>query len=166
MKTQARVNERIIATRVRLILPDGENRGEVPKFTALNLAREMGLDLVEVSPGPIPVCKIVDYGKMLYEKSKAERHQAHTPSTKEMQISYNIGEHDLEIKKKKVTEFLKGGHKVIFTMKVKGRERYVARGIAKEKFQTIVQSLVPTTKPSDIAENGSGYVVVFHPNRT
>lgn len=158
-----RINERIPAHRVRLILPNGENKGEMLKSAAIELARQYGLDLVEMAPGTVPVCKIIDYGKLMYDRSKAERHQQHQPSLKEMRIGYNIGDHDLEIKKRKIQEFLAGGHKVLFSMQVRGREKFVARGAAKEKFVSIVQSLVPTAKPSDIQDNGGGYSITLHP---
>ncbi len=165
MNKTARINERISAHRVRLILADGENKGEMLKFAALALAKEQGLDLVEVSPGPIPVCRIADFGKMQYEKSKTQRHQAHAPCLKEMRFNYNCGEHDLEIKKRKIKEFLDDGHKVSVALILKGREKYAFRQPAKEKFIKVVTDLVPTIKPSDIKDSGNGYSVLLDPSK-
>jgi translation initiation factor IF-3 len=75
----ARINERIGAHRVVLIDKDGTNKGEILKFAALEMARKDGLDLVEVSIAPVPVCKIMDFGKVQYEKQKSEKHQSSRP---------------------------------------------------------------------------------------
>lgn len=163
MKTQ-RVNERISAYRVVLILSDGQNKGEMLKSAALDMARRDGLDLVEVSPGPVPVCKIIDFGKMLYERSKKEKKQ-HTPVVKEIRMKYATGDHDLDIKKKKITEFLEDGHKVLVFMKLSGRERYVGQGsTAKEKFISLVKQFSPTLKMSDIQESEKGLSCMLHPS--
>lgn len=160
---RAKINERITAGRVILINEEGVNQGEMPKYMAVNLAKEAGLDLVEVSPGIIPTCKLLDYGKLQYQKSKAEKHQKHAPTLKEVRISYTIGEHDLEIKKKKIKEFLDGGHKVLFAMQVKGREKYVAGQAAKEKFISVVKDISPNAKLFDISTNDKGWNIVLHP---
>ena len=160
-----RTNERISAYRIKLILSDGENKGEMLKSAALDMAKREGLDLVEVSTGTIPVCKIMDYGKMLYDQSKAERHQAKAPVTKEIKVRYNIGDHDLQVKNKKIEELLADGHKVIFTMEVKGREKYLAGNAAKEKFNTIVKDFFSAYKTSDILDSGGSYKVTVHPNK-
>ena len=66
MNKTVRINNRITAYRVRLITADGENKGEMLTQAALCLAREQGLDLVEVASGPLPVCRIADFGKIQY----------------------------------------------------------------------------------------------------
>jgi translation initiation factor IF-3 len=158
-----RLNERIIATNVRLILSDGTNQGQVTKAVALTMARNEGLDLIEVSDGIVPTCKIGDYGKMQYEKKKAEKHKNHAPDLKEIRINYGTDAHDIEIKRKKIDEFLVKGHKVIFAMIVKGRERYVTGNAAREKFNTMVREYFPTAKPNDIQENGKGFNITLFP---
>ena len=162
---KSRINERISAYRVKLILSNGENQGEMLKSAALAMAKTEGLDLVEVSPGAIPVCKIMDYGKVMYTQSKAERHQKHAPTTKEIKIKYNIGEHDLDIKRKKVEELLAGGHKVIFVMEVRGREKYIVGNAAREKFNSIVKEYFGSYKTSDSQDGGSSYRVTVLPNK-
>lgn len=158
------VNERIRAHRIKLILSDGENKGEMLKTAALDLAKREGLDLVEVSGGTIPVCKILDYGKMLYDQNKAERHQKHAPSAKEIKVNYNTGDHDLEIKRKKCNELLEAGHKITFVMQLKGREKFVTGNAAKEKFKTLVSEYFATFKVSDIQDGGNSYRVVVQPS--
>lgn len=160
-----RVNERITNYRVILILPDGTNKGEMLRAAALEMARSQGLDLVEVSPGPIPTCRAMDYGKMLYEKKKREKGHQHAPDLKEMKLKFNIGEHDLAIKTKKIKEFLEGGHKVAITMRLSGRERYVGQGtVAREKFLAIVKELNPAVNPKDVKESGSGFTYLLSPS--
>jgi translation initiation factor IF-3 len=163
-KTNARVNERIASTRVILINSRGENKGEMSKFDAIGLARQEGFDLVEVSPGKVPVCRIMDYGKHLYNKSKSEKHQKHAPELKEVRFSYMIGDHDIEIKKRKVREFLQAGHKVLVVLVVKGRQKYVAGGSsAKDKFISIVNDFAPSFKANDIKGSDKGYNVILNP---
>jgi translation initiation factor IF-3 len=160
---QAKVNERITAHRVILISSDGRNLGEMLRTSALDIAKKDGFDLVEVSSGTIPTCKIVDYGKMLYEKSKQERHQHHAPVLKEIRFTYNTDPHDIDIKKRKITEFLSKGHSVLVAMKVRGRERYVNRGAAKERFTSLVKEFSPALRPGDISENEEGYSMTLRP---
>lgn len=132
------------------------------KSAALEIAKTEGLDLVEVSPGSIPVCKIMNYGKFQYDKSKQQKKQ-HSPGTKEIRIKYNTGESDLQRQVSKVREFLEDGHSVLFVMQVRGRERFVSHGLAKEKFISIVKELNSCIKPSDIQENERGYTTTLHP---
>lgn len=161
---QFRINERIVAQQVMLILSDGKAFGKTSKAIALNMARQEGLDLVEVSNGNPPTCKIADFGKMQYDLRKSEKHKNHAPATKEIRIKYKTEAHDLEIKKKKIEEFLSKGHRVIFSMEVIGRERYVAGHAAKEKFEQMVREYFPNTKRNDIQENGKGYTVTLSPS--
>jgi translation initiation factor IF-3 len=89
-------------------------------------AREAGLDLVEVSPqSEPPVCRIMDYGKWLYEQKRKEKQAAkkqHAMTLKEIRLRPEIDEHDKNIKVNHAKEFLEKGHKVQFTMMFKGRE--------------------------------------------
>lgn len=96
--------------------------------TALSQAREVGLDLVEVSPtAEPPVCRIMDYGKHLYEQKRKfkegrKKSHQHAGSLKEIRLRPETDTHDLEIKLKKAHEFLEKGHKVQFTMFFRGRQ--------------------------------------------
>lgn len=159
------INERIRAYRVKLILSDGENKGEMLKAAALDLAKRDGLDLVEVSGGAVPVCKIMDYGKMLYEQSKSEKGQKHAPSIKEIKFKYMTGDHDLQIKRRKAEELLADGHKVIFVMEVRGREKYIVGNAAKEKFKTLVDEFFSSYKLSDTQDGGNSYRVTVLPTK-
>src|SRR5512144_2002717 len=101
-----RINERIRAREIRVIDAEGQQLGIMPPFEALKKAREQNLDLVEISPtAQPPVCRIMDYGKFLYEQEKKERaakkHQK-VITVKEVKFRINVDEHDYEFKKNHV----------------------------------------------------------------
>ena len=120
-----RVNEGIRAREVRLVGEEGM-LGIKPMREALTMARERGLDLVEVSPNADPpVCRMMDYGKFLYEKSKRERKARKAQKTvevKEIRLRPKTGEHDVEFKVRDAERFLKQGHKVKVRVRFRGRE--------------------------------------------
>ncbi|MBI3535360.1 MAG: translation initiation factor IF-3 [Deltaproteobacteria bacterium] len=132
-KDEHRINERIRVPQVRLIDEKGHQVGVVQTYQALQMARERGLDLMEVAPeARPPVCKICDYGKFKYEKKKKEQ-QARKKQTvikvKEIQLRPQIEDHDLEYKFKSVKQFLVDGDKAKIIIMFKGREvAYVDQG--------------------------------------
>ena len=121
----ARVNERIRIREVRLIDEEGQQLGIVPTAQALAIARERGLDLVEVAPNAVPpVCRIMDYGKARYEQSRRERESrrhSRAITVKEIRIEPRIDEHDLDTKGKRAKTFLEDGDKVKLTVMFRGR---------------------------------------------
>jgi len=107
---------------VRLIAADGEQLGIVQIQKAKDIAKESGLDLVEVAPNSKPpVCRIMDYGKYRYQQSKKHSHRK-TIDVKEVKVRPSISEHDLELKVKNILRFLDGGNKAKVTMFFRGRE--------------------------------------------
>lgn len=109
-----------------MISKDGKPLGKVSLDQALFLAYDKGLDLIELN-GSItpPVCKLMDYGKFLYEKSKQVQKQKakqKTTEIKEIKLGINIGEHDLEVKENRAKEFFQNGHKVKLFIILKGRQ--------------------------------------------
>lgn len=121
---QARVNEQIRISPVRLIGADGTQLGVQPTNDALSKAREDGLDLVEVAPNARPpVCRIMDYGKYKYEKGKkSHKSKGHQVRTKEIRLRPKTGQHDIDFKVKKALGFLKHKDKVQVTVIFRGRE--------------------------------------------
>lgn len=123
---QTRVNERIRIREVRLIDDEGNQVGIVPTFEALQMARDKGLDLVEVAPNAMPpVCRLMDYGKFRYEQSRKDRESRknqHVVELKEVRIRPKIDDHDLETKGRQAAKFLDGGDKVKVTVVFRGRE--------------------------------------------
>ncbi len=123
---ELRANERIRVREVRLIDDEGGQRGIVPTVEALNLARERGLDLVEVAPNSNPpVCKLLDYGKYKFEQEKKQRESRKKQKQlklKEVRMQPKIEHHDLEFKTKNIRKFLDEGQKVKVTIRFRGRE--------------------------------------------
>ena len=121
-----RINERIRLSPVRLIDDDGEQIGVLPVDEALALAREKGLDLVEVAANSRPiVCKIMDYGRFRYEQEKKAREakkQQHQVDLKEVKFRPNINIHDFETKTRRAREFLDQGKHVKVTIMFRMRE--------------------------------------------
>lgn len=131
-KSKVRINDAINAFNVRLIL-DGRNMGVVPKRDALNLARERGLDLVEMSSnGDVPVCQIIDYGKFCYEqKKKKKANKQKIVDWKGIRFTPGIDKHDIETKVKQLKSFLQQGKPV--RLMVKFRKRQLAHTSEGEK---------------------------------
>ena len=121
-----RINEQIRATELRVIGESGEQLGILSRADALKAAEEAGLDLVEISPNADPpVAKIVDWGKFQYQKMKEaqkNRRSNKASELKQMRFGLKIGQGDLDIKLRKVREFLKEGHKVRIQIFYRGRE--------------------------------------------
>jgi len=118
-----RVNQRIRVPEVRVVDDTGENLGVIPTERAMEIAREKGLDLVEVAPqAKPPVCKIVDYGKFHYQQEKREKKGKRRSKLKEVKFTIKIGEHDFQTKLKRAREFLGKGDMVRVSIFFRGRE--------------------------------------------
>ena len=120
------MNRSIRFREIRVIDEDGEQLGVLTPSEAISIAQERGLDLVEVAPmARPPVCRIMDYGKYMYQQSKkaqeAKKHQK-TINVKEVKFRPKIDEHDYEFKKKHVIRFLQDENKVKATIMFRGRE--------------------------------------------
>ncbi len=109
-----------------MIGPDGDQLGILTRSEALKIAEEAGVDLVEISPNADPpVVKVIDWGKYQYQKMKEQqksRKNAKTAELKQMRLGLKIGANDLEIKLRKIREFLAEGHKVKILVVFRGRE--------------------------------------------
>jgi translation initiation factor IF-3 len=125
-KSFIRINEKIRAREIRVIDENGEQLGILAPFEALKLAKERGLDLVEVSANAVPpVCRIQDYGRFLYEKEKSERaakKKQKVITVKEVKFSVTVDEHDYQTKKNKAVKFLADGDKVKASLRFRGRQ--------------------------------------------
>ena len=152
-----RVNERIRIREVRLIDDAGQQLGVMPTEKALELAREKGLDLVEVAPDSRPpVCKILDYSKFKYEEKKRKRESAkkqHKVITKEVRLRPKTGEHDYQVKIKHARRFLSKGYKVQVNVLFRGRER-AHTDIARGHLDRMAEDLV------DVVDSFDGGAVV------
>ena len=124
---EPRMNERIRAREIRVIGDDGEQFGILSVNEAIALAAEKNLDLVEISPNATPpVCKIMDYGKYKYEKTKKDKENKKKQKNvvvKELRITPHIDEHDKETKISQTKKFIEKEHKVKVSLRLTGRER-------------------------------------------
>lgn len=120
------INEQIRDKEVRLIGTDGEQLGIMSAKEAMKLAMEADLDLVKIAPGAQPpVCKIIDYGKYRYELTRREKEakkKQRTIEIKEVRLSPNIDENDLNTKASAARKFITKGNKVKVTLRFRGRE--------------------------------------------
>ena len=126
VKSGPKFDDLIQAEKVRVIDENGENLGVMYTREAIEQANELGLNLVEVSPGADPpVCKFLDVGKYRYEaqkKANAARKTQKTQQIKEIKMRPNIDDHDYDVKMRSVTKFLEEGDKVKMTLRFRGRE--------------------------------------------
>ena len=120
------INDEIREKELRVIGSDGEQLGVISSAEAKRLAEEKDLDLVMISPNAAPpVCKIMDFGKFVYEQSKKEKEakkKQKVLEVKEIRVTPNIEEHDFGFKSKNARKFLQDGNKVKITVRFRGRE--------------------------------------------
>jgi len=121
-----RTNERIFAKQLRVLDSEGKQIGVLSKEDALQKARELLLDLVEVAPtANPPVAKIIDYKKFLYQQEKKKREEkkkAKTSETKEVRLGPFMDDHDLDVMTRRAREFISDGNKVRLVVKFQGRQ--------------------------------------------
>ena len=126
------MNNKIFAKSVQVISNDGQNLGIMPTSQALQMAMDLGLDLVEINANnATPITKIMDYGKFKYEQKKRAseaRKNQKTIEMKEVWVKPFIEENDLNIKMKKIFEFLDSGNKVKIAVMTRGSKKVLARG--------------------------------------
>mgnify|MGYP000294836441 CR=1 FL=1 len=141
-----RINGKIRAREVRVIGDDNKQLGVFPLGDALRMARERGVDLVEISPNANPpVCRLVDYGKFRYEQEKREKEQRkhqHANKMKEVQLSATIDPHDFKVKLRHAIDFLCDDMKVKVTLRFRGREM-AHQEIGMQQVEKFVQDLRP-----------------------
>ena len=132
---EPRMNERIRAREIRVIGDDGEQFGILSVNEAIALAAEKNLDLVEISPDATPpVCKIMDYGKYKYEKTKKDKENKKKQKNvviKELRIKPHIDEHDKETKISQIEKFIAKEYKVKVSLRLSGREKMHAESAIK-----------------------------------
>jgi translation initiation factor IF-3 len=117
------MNEQIRISPIRLIGAEGEQHGIVPTSQALEMARESGMDLVEVAAQERPpVCKIMDYGKFKYAQSKKTHQKTHQQKLKEIRVRPKTGDHDIDTKVQQARKFLEHNDKVQVNVLFRGRE--------------------------------------------
>jgi translation initiation factor IF-3 len=118
------INENIRARTIILITDEGENIGKCSIDEARKIAANKNLDVVQMNNEEIPTCKVMNYGKYLFEKSKKSKDakKSFKHDEKEIRLRTSIAQNDLQIKAKKTNEFIKEGRKVLVSFVIKGRE--------------------------------------------
>lgn len=162
---QPRVNEMIRIPQIRVISAEGEQLGIMSTHEALNIARNGGLDLVEVaSDAKPPVCRIIDYSKFKYQQKKKQAKQhVHQSKLKELRLRPKTGGHDLQVKINKAKEFLGDKDKVLISVMFKGRElAHIEEG--EKMMEHIITELEPLGKlESSPKQQGKRITCTFTP---
>jgi translation initiation factor IF-3 len=148
-----RINEYIYASEVRVLGENGENLGIMPTSEALQKAKDAGLDLIETSGNAKPpIVKITDYGKFQYDLKKKQKEikaKSHTTETKNIQIKIGTGEHDLELKARNISKWLKEGHRVKLDLFLRGRAKYMKLDFLKERMERVLHLITEEYKIAD-----------------
>jgi translation initiation factor IF-3 len=165
-----RINKEIRAAELRVIGSQGENLGLLSFADALQAAKDVELDLIEISPNAVPpVAKIMDYGKFQYEQKKkdsAARAKSKSSETKEVQIKVGTGENDMRLKAKKAAEWLAEGHRVRMELFLKGRYKGMEEAFLKtrlEKFMLLIPYPYRIAEPITRAPKGFAAIIEKDP---
>jgi len=168
-ETGPRINDRIRAPEIRLIGAEGENVGVVTPARAIEMAEEVGLDLVEISPNATPpVCKIMDFGKYKYETQKKEaeaRKKQKIIEIKEVKFRPNTDTHDYEVKMRSVFKFLENGDKVKVTLRFRGREM-AHQDLGRNLLERVSEDIVEVGKVDNMPKmEGRQMVMMLSPSK-
>lgn len=164
---ETQINSAIRDPEIRVIGPNGDQLGIMSSREAQEIADKEGLDLVKISPSAIPpVCRIMDYGKYLFDKTKREKEQRKNQKIvelKEVQLSMTIEQHDVDIKAKNAVKFLNNGDKVKVSIRMSGRQQaYFERGIETEnRFAESLSEIAVIEKPAKV--EGRNIIMILAP---
>ena len=164
---ETQINSAIRDPEVRVIGANGDQLGIMSAKEANEIADREGLDLVKISPSAVPpVCRIMDYGKYLFDKTKREKEQRKNQKIvelKEVQLSMTIEQHDIDIKAKNAVKFLNNGDKVKVSIRMSGRQQaYFERGIETEnKFAQSLEEIAVIEKPAKV--EGRNIIMILAP---
>ncbi|GFZ86958.1 translation initiation factor IF-3 [Rickettsiales bacterium] len=161
------INHKIKAKQVRFIDADGKMVGVVPLSDALDAARELGLDLVEINPNSDPpVCKVIDYSKYKYtqnKKTQESKKKQRQTRLKEIKLRPNIGVHDYNIKLKSAHSFIQAGDRVKVSVRFRGREM-LHQDIGRALLKRLEDDLSDIAKPEAAAkQEGKQLILVLIP---
>jgi len=162
------INNFIRSKEVRVISDTGEQLGIMNIFDAIDLAKSKNLDLIQVTEKvEPPVCRIGNYGKYIYSLQKKERKtKTKTKSElKEIQLSFGISQHDIEIKANRAKEFLENGDKVKVNLVLRGREKAMAMAeFAKAKIIVFIETLdklIPIKTERELKKEPRGFTMII-----
>ena len=159
------INNFIRSKEVRVISETGEQLGVMNIFTAIDLAKSKGLDLIQVTEKvEPPVCRIANYGKYLYSQSKKEKKMKKPVGgeLKEIRLTFKISPHDMEIRANQAKKFLEGGDKIKINMSLRGREKAMG-GFATEKVKLFLEKLnllIPIKTERELKREPRGFTMI------
>lgn len=161
-----KINHQIQAPELRVILEDGSNLGVLPLSEAIKKASELGFDLIEISPSATPpVAKIMDFGKYQYtenKKQKVAKSKAHSVEIKSIQLTIGTGDHDLELKAKKASEWLVEGNRIKIDLFLRGRAKYMDQNFLKARLERILHFITENYKIADsVKKSPKGLSVII-----
>lgn len=143
MIEKVQINNQIKAPELRVLMENGDNLGVLSLKDALDKTREVGLDLILISPkANPPVAKIMDYGKFQYaenKKLKVTKTKAHTVEVKNIQVKIGTGDNDLALKARKASEWLAEGHRIKVDLFLPGRTKYMDLNFLKERMDRVLK---------------------------
>lgn len=165
MAIRVKINHQIKAPELRVITAEGENLGVITLGKALEEAQARGLDLIEISPSAVPpIGKIMDYGKYQYDekkKVKSARSRTVTTEVKTVQVKIGTGEHDLNLKAKRVSEWLSEGNRVKIDLFLVGRSKYMDFNFLKERLERILKLITVEYKIAQEAVKGPKGLTIY-----
>lgn len=161
-----RINEAIRSPQLRVVGENGDNYGVISTKEALEKARELGVDLIEISPNAQPpVAKLMDFGKYQYsenKKQKAQKARVQTVETKSLQVKVATGENDLMLKAKKASEWLAEGHRIKLDLFLSGRSKYMDQKFLRERLDRILVLIsTPYKVADDVKKSPKGLTMVL-----
>lgn len=166
MAEKIRINRQIRARELRVIDSEGKNIGVLSLDDAIKFAEEKNLDVIEISPNANPpIAKIMDFGKYQYEQNKKQKKMkagSHQTGLKSIQVKVGTGEHDLEIKAKSASAWLKEGHRIKIDLFLTGRSKYMPEAFLKERLTRILHLISEEYKVAEDFKKGpKGITVVL-----
>ena len=166
MAIRVKINHQIKAPELRVITEEGENLGVISLSTAITEAQKRGFDLIEISPSAVPpVAKIMDYGKYLYDekkKQKSAKAKTVTAELKIIQVKIGTGEHDLELKAKKVSEWITEGTRVKIDLFLVGRSKYMDLNFLKERLERLLKLVTVEYKNAqEVTKGPKGLTIII-----
>ena len=153
-----RINNQIRASELRVLDSENKNLGVLSIKDALELSQSTGLDLIEIGPNATPpLAKIMDFGKYQYEankKLKKSKAGGSRTETKGIQIKIGTGDHDLELKAKAASKWIKEGHRVKVELYLAGRAKYMDEKFLRERLDRVLHLITENYKISDAYKKG------------
>jgi len=162
---KAPINHQIKVPELRVVTAEGENLGVITTDKALLEAKARGLDLILISPTAVPpVAKIMDYGKYQYDEKKKEKvakARTQISELKSVQVKIGTGEHDLELKAKKASEWLAEGNRVKVDLYLVGRSKFMDLNFLKERLERILKLITVEYKIAQEPVKGPKGLTVY-----